>query len=147
MSWHYKLPFIFLLACLYAAIFCSGCSEREIDLTSPESTIRTYVNAHNSGNDGAMRKCGVATSLRDVFTVVDYDVNSKKINIPIDGIEYRILRSTPGRESVTRMFTTRDVALQIRFSSQYYRDFDKTVEVRLECRRTVYDEEDTWQIL
>ena len=147
MSWRHKLPFTFLLACLYAGIFCGGCSEKAVDLTTPERVIRSYVNAHNSGNDQVMRQCGMATSLKSVFTRLDYDVNSREIAVPVDGIEYEILASTPGKESVTRMFTTRDTMLHIRFTSKYERAYSKTVEVRLECRRTVYDEEDTWQIL
>jgi hypothetical protein len=74
-------------------------------------------------------------------------VNSNKISVPVDGIEYEILASSPGKESVTRMFTTRDTSLNIRFTSKYDREFDRTVEVKLQCRRTVYDEEDAWQIL
>jgi len=147
MSWRPKLPFIFLLVCLYASISCGGCSERAVDLTTAERVIRTYVNAHNSGNDQAMRQCGIATSLKGAFTRPDYDVNSREIAVPVDGIEYEILASTPGKESVTRMFTTRGTLLLIRFTSKYERAYSKTVEVRLECRRTVYDEEDTWQIL
>ena len=139
MAGRLKLPFIFLLTCFCASIFCSGCSEREIDLTTPESTIQTYVNAHNTGDDKAMRQCGMATSLKSVFTRQDYDVNSRPIAVPVDGIEYEILASTPGKESVTRMFTTRDTLLHIRFTSKYDREYAKTVEVRLECRRTVYD--------
>ena len=89
----------------------------------------------------------MATSLKSVFTRLDYDVNSREIAVPVEGIEYEILASTPGKESVTRMFTTRNTLLHIRFTSKYERAYSKTVEVRLECRRTVYDEEDTWQIL
>ena len=147
MSGRFELPSIFLMSCLCASIFCCGCSERDIDLTTPESTIQTYVNAHNSGDAQAMRQCGMATSLKSVFTRQDYDVNSRPIAVPVDGIEYEILASTPGKESVTRMFTMKDTLLHIRFTSRYDREYGKTVEVRLECRRTVYDEEDSWQIL
>lgn len=147
MSWQYKSQFVFLVACLYPAILCCACSDRGVDLRTPESTIRTYVNAYNSGNNETARRCGMATGLKGVFTRVDYDVNSKKISVPVDGIEYEILASSPGKESVTRMFTTRDTSFSIRFTSKYDREFDKTVEVKLQCRRTVYDEEDTWQIL
>jgi len=147
MSWRLKLPFTLLLACLCAGIFCGGCSERAVDLTTPERAIRTYVNAHNSGDENVMRQCGMATGLKSVFTRLDYDVNSKEVFVPVDGIEYEILESTPGKESVTRMFTTRETLLQIRFTSRYDREYSRTVEVRLVCRRTVYDEENTWQII
>ena len=143
----FRVTSIVWLSCLFVVVLCCGCSKNTIDLTTAENAISTYVRAHNSGNDQAIRQCGMATSLKGIFVRDDFDVNSRKISVPVDGIEYEILGYTPGKESVTRMFTTRDMSLRIRFTSKYDREYKKTVEVRLECRRTVYDEEDTWQIL
>ena len=131
-----------------AAILLYGCSSKpEVDLRTAESTIRTYVIAHNSGDDRLKQKCGSASSLKGIFVREDFDVHSKKISLPVDGIEYEILGSGPVNESVTRMFTTKDVKYRIRFTSKYDKDFEKVAEIHLECRRTVYDEDDTWQIL
>ncbi|MBN1592917.1 MAG: hypothetical protein JW941_06705 [Candidatus Coatesbacteria bacterium] len=130
------------------AVISFGCNSKpEVDLRTAESTIRTYVVAHNSGDDRLKQRCGSASSLKGIFVREDFDVHSKKIAVPVDGIEYEILGSGPVNESVTRMFTTKDVKYKIRFTSKYDRDYEKVAEIHLECRRTVYDEEDTWQIL
>ncbi len=88
----------------------------------------------------------MARDLKGVFIRIDYDVDGNPIKVPVDGIQWEIIASTPGRQTVTRMFMTKDLILTVHFTSKYDRDFDKTVNVRLECRRTVYDAEDTWQI-
>jgi len=143
---HHRCRSLLMLACVLAGLFWTGCSEKEFDLTTPESTIRSYVNAHNSGRAQSMRRCGMARDLKGVFIRIDYDVDGNPIKVPVDGIQWEIIASTPGRQTVTRMFMTKDLILTVHFTSKYDRDFDKTVNVRLECRRTVYDAEDTWQI-
>ena len=143
---HRGFQSLLVLSCVLAGLFGTGCSEKEFDLTTPESTIRSYVNAYNSGNAQLMRRCGMARDLKDVFTRTDYDVDSNPIKVPVDGIQWEIVASKPGKQHVTRMFTTQEIVLTIHFTSKYDTDFDKTVKVRLESKRTVYDEQDTWQI-
>ena len=143
---HHGFRSLLILVCVLASMFGTGCSEKEFDLTTAESAIRSYVNAHNSGRVQLMRRCGMARDLKDVFTRIDYDVDSNPVKVPVDGIQWEVIASKPGKETVTRMFTTKELTLTVRFTSKYDSDFDKTVNVRLECRRTVYDEEDTWQV-
>jgi len=128
-------------------ILSLGCGEKEVDLSTPEGTIRTYVRAYNMGNKRVMRMCGMATDMRDAFTKMGFaeDGSPKKVNV--DGIQCEILKSIPGKVTVTRMFTTRTVTLIIHLTSKFDRDYDKVLKVRLQCRRTAYDEEDVWTIL
>ena len=144
---HRKLVLIMLLVNAVGVVICLGCGEREVDLTTPERTIQTYVKAYNNGNERAQRMCGVASDLDKAFTVSDLDEYGNPIEAPVDGIRYEILKSVPGRTTVTRMFTTRSVSLVIHFTSRFEPRYEKTIRVRLQGRRTAYDEEDTWTIL
>lgn len=147
MLWCFRVGSRAFLSCVLVGILCLGCGEKQVDLTTPESTIRTYVRAYNVGNERALRMCGIAGDLKDAFKRPVLDEYGKQTEIAVDGIEYEVVKSIPGTSTVTRMFTTRTVTLVIHFTSKYERDYEKTVRVGLQCRRTVYDEEDTWTIL
>lgn len=147
MLWRFRAVSGSLLSCLLAVILCFGCGEKEVDLTTPERAVRTYVRAYNIGNERVLRMCGVAGDLRDAFKKPALDEYGKETVVAVDGIQYEVLKSMPGKTTVTRMFTTRTATLVLHFTSIYERDYEKTVRVRLQCRRIAYDEEDIWTIL
>ncbi|MCD6326198.1 hypothetical protein J7M28_01395 [bacterium] len=135
------------LLVLVLSILLLGCGSKEVDLRTPESTLRTYVNAYNSGNRRALLACGRATGLKDAFTIEAFDKDGKITALPVTNIEHQVLSSIPGHTSVTRMVTTSNVTLVVRFTSKVEREYDRTMNVRLQCRRVAYEEEDVWTIL
>ena len=95
-----NLIFCFFITFIFA---CGGINP---DFSTPQYTLRTYVNAYNEGNGFILRKCGMASDLDRVFTKVVEGKDGEKILIPLENIRFRVRDIKEGEMSISKYYQT-----------------------------------------
>ena len=124
-----------------------GCSEKPYG--TPESALRSYVDAYNESDKQAMAKCGDDADMHKILMTTEEDLLGNPVRVSVKDIDFEVLSvNQKPRATVSNYYLTEDAWVRAEFRSRDDPEFRKVAIVRLVNRtHSFYLEEPHWQLV